>query len=246
MADYKSSKEKVTLFQKLHQQLAEIIESTPAGEKLKSEPELAASLQVSRTTLREAMRSFESQGLIRRRQGVGTFVIEHNQNIETGLETLESIETQANRLGLDVKMGYLGIKRIPAGDEYAAKMGVEKDEEVIEISRVIWVSDHPVAYLVDVLLEGILSEEDLAQGFTGSVLDLLIRKKEHRLSYSKTFISACHADTYIAKKIQLQRSDVIQRFDAYLYEENGRMIDYSISYFAPGFFKFHVNRKINV
>ena len=67
MADYQARKEKVTLFQKLHQELAEIIESTPAGEKLKSEPELAASLQVSRTTLREAMRSFESQGLIRRR-----------------------------------------------------------------------------------------------------------------------------------------------------------------------------------
>ncbi len=246
MADYQARKEKVTLFQKLHQELAEIIESTPPGEKLKSEPELAASLQVSRTTLREAMRSFESQGLIRRRQGVGTFVIEHSQNIETGLETLESIETQASRLGLDVKMGYLGINRVSAGKEYASKMDVAEDDTVIEISRVIWVADHPVAYLVDVLPEGVLSEEDLEQGFTGSVLDLLIRKKDLHLGYSKTFISACHAEASIAKKIQLQRSDVIQRFDAYLFEESGRMIDYSISYFAPGFFKFHVNRKINI
>ena len=85
MSDLTGSYENMSLFQKLHQQLAEIIGSTPAGEKLKSEPELAASLGVSRATLREAMRSFEGQGLIRRRQGVGTFVLDQRQNIETGL-----------------------------------------------------------------------------------------------------------------------------------------------------------------
>ena len=51
----------MSLFQKLHMQLAEIIEATPAGERLKSEPELAEQLGVSRATLREAMRSFEGQ-----------------------------------------------------------------------------------------------------------------------------------------------------------------------------------------
>ena len=48
----------------------------------------------------------------------------------------------------------------------------------------------------------------------------------------------------IARKIQLQRGDVIQKFEAYLIEKSGRVIDYSESYFAPGFFKFHVIRKI--
>ena len=76
MSDYANSNENLSLFQKLHMQLSEIIESTPAGQKLQSEPELAASLGVSRATLREAMRSFEGQGLIRRRQGVGTFVLD--------------------------------------------------------------------------------------------------------------------------------------------------------------------------
>ena len=145
MSDYSASNENLTLFQKLHMQLAEIIESTPAGQKLPSEPELAASLGVSRATLREAMRSFEGQGLIRRRQGVGTFVLDQKQNIESGLEILESIETQANRLGMDVKMGYLGINRSTAGKEFAYKLGVSNDAQIVIISRVMWVSDHPVA-----------------------------------------------------------------------------------------------------
>ena len=244
MPDYANSNENLSLFQKLHMQLSEIIESTPAGQKLQSEPELAASLGVSRATLREAMRSFEGQGLIRRRQGVGTFVLDQKQNIESGLEILESIETQASRLGMYVKMGYLGINRSAAGKDIAGKLGISENAQVVKISRVIWVSDHPVAYLIDILPENILSEDDLINGFTGSVLDLIIKRGTYQLSHSKTYISACPATSDLAKKIQLQRGDVIQKFEAYLFEQSGKVIDYSESYFAPGFFKFHVIRKI--
>src|SRR4029453_16663330 len=49
----------------------------PPGPRLPPEPELAAELQASRATLREALRTMELEGLLRRRQGSGTFVAEH-------------------------------------------------------------------------------------------------------------------------------------------------------------------------
>ena len=60
------------LFQRLQAQLSTLIEQTPAGQRLPSEPDLAKELGVSRATLREAMRAFEAQGQIRRRQGVAS------------------------------------------------------------------------------------------------------------------------------------------------------------------------------
>src|SRR4029450_13551512 len=48
-----------------------------ARARLPSDPEPPAELQVSRATLREALRTMELQGLLRRRQGSGTFVAEH-------------------------------------------------------------------------------------------------------------------------------------------------------------------------
>jgi len=93
-----------TIYQRLQNDLSQLIQNTPKNSKLPSEPKLAELLGVSRATLREAMRTFESQGLLRRRQGLGTFVVGPTQVIESGLEVLESIETQADKIGLEVIM----------------------------------------------------------------------------------------------------------------------------------------------
>jgi len=112
-------KEKLHPYQRLQGELAGLIASTAPGSRLPAEPELARQLGVSRATLREAMRSFEGQGIIRRRQGVGTFVIGKPAVIETGLEVLESIESLAHRIGLDVSMGDLQITTTQADAEEA-------------------------------------------------------------------------------------------------------------------------------
>jgi GntR family transcriptional regulator len=234
----------LTSFQRLQNELAKVISNVKHGEKLPSEPKLAKILGVSRATLREAMRTFEGQGVIRRRQGVGTFVVGPIQVIETGLEVLESIETLAEKIGLDVKMGELEIQRIEADEYYAKNLNVELSTPLIRISRVINAENRPVAYLVDVLPESIFSQEDLEAGFTGSVLDRLIESKKIDLSISKTVIQAEAASSSIARALQIQRGDVLLLFSAHLYSTDGNIIDYSFSYFLPGYFRFQVVRRV--
>ncbi len=101
-------------FQRLQADLAKLIAETPPGARLMSEPDLAKQMGVSRATLREAMRTFETQGLIRRRQGSGTYVVGKFQVIEAGLEVLESIETMARRMNLEVSVSDLHIEQTNA------------------------------------------------------------------------------------------------------------------------------------
>src|SRR5512139_4105502 len=96
--------------QRLHDQLLHIITETQPGERLPSEPCLAEQLSVSRATLREAMRAFETQGIIRRRQGSGTYVNQPPRVLESGLEVLESIATMAQRSGLSDDIGELTVE----------------------------------------------------------------------------------------------------------------------------------------
>lgn len=236
--------ESVSIYQRLQNELSDIIHNAERGTKLPSEPELAKQLDVSRATLREAMRTFESQGLLRRRQGLGTFVVGPTQVIESGLEVLESIETQAERIGVQVAMGDCEMSQIEATSEQAEKLNIESGSSLMQIRRVILKDNAPVAYLIDILLEGILTEEMLTNKFTGSVLDLLIKEEGVALSISKTEISATHAPKDVAKALDVQRGDTLLLLNAILYDQDGNPVDLSRSYFLPGNFRLHIIRKI--
>ncbi len=234
----------VSTSQRLHEALGKIIAETPPGARLLTEPELAKQLSVSRATLREAMRTFETQGLIYRHQGSGTFVIHPSQVIDTGLEVLESIETLSKRIGLVVSIGELRTERLPASQEYARALSIQPGDVVLEVSRVIQAEGRPVAFLIDILPDDVLPEQELESTFTGSVLDLLLKRGTPALVSSRCEINAVQAKSEVARALRIQRGDVLLRFIAYLYSTSGRVVDYSYSYFLPGYFNFHVIRRV--
>jgi GntR family transcriptional regulator len=231
-------------FRRLQADLANLISSLPAESRLPSEPELARRMGVSRATLREAMRSFEGQGMIRRRQGVGTFVVAKVPVLDSGLEVLESIETLAQRIGLSVNMGELLVEQVAADLENATSLNLPVGTLLTRVTRVIYTENRPIAYLVDTLPADILPTADIESGFTGSVLDLLLQHGDPKLIQSRTDIRAIGASQEVARALQIQRDDVLLHFVAYLYSNEGRVADYSFSYFLPGYFRFHVVRKV--
>jgi len=232
-------------FHRLQIELGEMISKISPGEQLPAEPLLSRQMGVSRATLREAMRTFESQGLIRRKQGVGTFVVSHSHVIESGLEVLESIETLASRIGLDVYMGEFNYSQIVAGEELAKELNLLPGHALIDIKRVIQAENHPVAYLCDTLPAEVIDLSTIENNFTGSVLDLLMKKDTLKLSHSYTEIQSVAAPSEIARALQIQRGDVLLLFIARLYDIEQKVVDFSYSYFLPGFFRFHVIRSLS-
>lgn len=230
-------------FQRLQSDLASLIERTPAGSRLVSEPELAKQLGVSRATLREAMRTFETLGLIRRRQGAGTFVVGKVPVMDAGLEVLESLETMARRMNLSITVSDLLIEDIVADQDMATGLGVQPGACLTRIRRVMRADTRPVACLIDTLPDTVLQIPSLPVGFHGSVLDFLIERGDD-LRISRAAISATNATAEIAKALEIQRGDVLLRFISQLYTGDGRIVDYSTSYFIPGYFNFHVNRHV--
>ncbi|MGZ6316296.1 MAG: GntR family transcriptional regulator [Anaerolineales bacterium] len=230
-------------FQRLQTDISALIARTTAGDRLPSEPDLAKSLGVSRATLREAMRMFEAQGLIRRRQGSGTFVVGQMPVIEAGLELLESLETMAARLGLEVTVSDLHVESCPADEITAHGLGLAVGTRLTRIRRVMREESRPVAYLVDTLPEDVLKPDQLPERFKGSVLDFLLRRGD-QLTVSKAAISAMGAPADVAKVLQIQRGDVLLEFISKLYHSGGKVLDYSSSYFIPGYFHFHVVRRV--
>ncbi|MBM3127426.1 MAG: GntR family transcriptional regulator [Chloroflexi bacterium] len=210
---------------------------------LPSEAELSQKFAVSRATIRDALAQLEQRGVITRRHGAGTFV-NPQPRLDAGLEELVSLETLARRIGLETRMNQPHIEARAATTTEAERLQASSGTRVLSIARVILTGARPIAYLVDVVPTTILQPQDLDKNFRGSVLDLFLPRRDLALSHSRTEISIASANADIARKLRLKRGAPLHKLVAQLFARDGRVVDYSISYFVPGYFSFHVIRRV--
>ncbi len=211
---------------------------------LPSEAELSQRFEVSRATIREALAKLENAGVIIRKHGVGTFVAPAQPVIDAGLEELESLETLAERIGLETHMSKTAIEERPASAAEADRLQLAPASPVLSVARVIMTGKRPVAYLIDIVPVHYLRQQDLGSNFNGSVLDLFLKRGQPALSHSRTDIVPVAADGELARQLKAKVGDTLLKLEAQLFTRDGNVVDYSLSYFAPGFFHFHVVRRV--
>jgi len=239
---------KIPLHLQVQQHLCNLIkdDTYPAGERLPSEAELSTQLGVSRPTLREALKSLEQEGMILSKHGIGTFVSSQTPVMQSGLEVLESLERLAQRVGLNIEVTCLNILERPAIPEELDMLLLSKDEPIgiLSVDRVITVEGKPVAYLKDVVPKAYLRQENLEDQFTGSVLDIFLRRGAPLPVNSRTEIEAIISGADIASRLGIRRDTALMKLTGQLYSFDGKVLDYSVSYFIPGYFKFHIMRRV--
>ena len=238
---------KVTLPFQANQYLHDLITggSYLPGEQLPPENIFAEQLGISRPTLREALHNLEQEGMIVRKQGVGTFVsADITHPIESGMEVLESIEKMAGRMGLKTQMGLPIIEERLSGPTEMARLKVHEPILVLSLVRTILVDAQPIAYLWDVVPTKFLSRAELEENFTGSVLEIFLRRGYPQLTHSFTQLAAVAADSVLAQQLRIQRGTSLLRFEAYLYTSAQCVVDFSTSFFIPGYFSFNIVRRI--
>lgn len=214
------------------------------GERLPSEHVLSARLGISRPTLREALHQLEEEGAIVRRHGVGTFVARPQPVIEAGLEVLESLDRLAERSGLHIEMGEVIIEERPATARETRGLGLATPVDVTAITRVMLTDGQRIAHLIDVVPQTYLRRADLDAGFSGSVLDHFLTRGQPALAHSRTELCAEAADSESARALHIQRGAPLMKLEAQLFAADGQIVDYSISQFIPGRFRFHVVRRV--
>jgi len=214
------------------------------GEQLPSEKELAAQLGISRPTLREALNNLEQDGLVIRKHGVGTFVAPgYDHRLQSGLERLESILELAARQGMTLRFDALQIHEEPAPAELSAKLAVEPGTPLTHIRRVIKAGKRAVAYMVDIVPSSIISAADIDEAFSGSVLDLIRRKREIRIAQAVADIIALDAADPLAEKLDIEPKRAVLLLEEVLFDEEGTVVEFSQNYFNPEYFRFHIVRR---
>jgi GntR family transcriptional regulator len=177
------------------------------GERIPSEPELADTCGVSRGTVRRAIEQLVDDGMLRKEQGRGTFVISAMPRLHKKLDWLASFTKQLQDSGIKPSTRVLEAGLVPAGQaegRVIEAFKLSKTAEVVYIRRLRLGNDVPFAiqtvYLQpercpDILDEGV----DLTRLF-----DLYAERYNTRVDFGHEIIRVAAASEEEAALLEIE------------------------------------------
>lgn len=118
-----------------------------AGEfegRFPTDEELTRDYEVSRQTVREAVRHLTVEGLIVRQRGRGSSVA--HPILEQPLHSLYSLASTVRATGIEERSEVRAAERRPACPEVAAQLGMHAGEELVFIERLRYAGAEPIAW----------------------------------------------------------------------------------------------------
>jgi GntR family transcriptional regulator len=210
-----------------------------------SEAELCLEFKVSRATVRTAISALTAKGLLIRRPGRGTFLVE-SLRLNSGLEQLESVLSIAKRQGMIPEVGDLSVKVINADKNIAVRLGCKENEQITYIQRTVCVAKKTVSLHIDYVPNIFLSTNLINSQFDGSVLDLLKLHHSPPLKEAVTEITSVNATHEQSTHLGIKLNSALILLRETVYDEGGEKVSYSENFFVPDRFYLHVLRRKNL
>ena len=129
----------------------------PPGSQLPPELELMEMLGVSRTTLREALRTLEEHGTIYRKRGLGTFVSE--RSIVKDLSINFGITEMITQAGFTPKTIHCDVSKEEAHGRVAKSLELEEGTPIFVVKRLRLASDTPIVWSEDIVPASVLNNQ---------------------------------------------------------------------------------------
>jgi GntR family transcriptional regulator len=216
----------------------------PAGSQLPPEPELAAELGVSRATLREALRSLEDEGLVRRTRGAGTFVSDRPRmanNLDANFGVSDAIRSSGMEPGTE--RGTLRIEAASADE--AELLDLEPGEDVVVVDRVRTADGRPVVLSRDIIAMRLTGEDPAVLGLleTSSVYEVLERERGVVIHHGLANFRPTRADGHVASRLRVPRETLLLYIRQVDFDEAGRPVVSSHEHHLADAFEFSVVRR---
>jgi GntR family transcriptional regulator len=229
------------LYAQVRTELGESLSRYRAGDRLPSEPELAASYGVSRPTIRDVLRALENEGMIRRVHGVGTFVNAPPRKVTSAINAdlgiTEAVQAARRTLGVQV----LAIRRTPVSVGVAEQLDLQAGEDILWIERLITADDRPAALAIDAIPNTLAAKAHHPyEG--GSVYRFLETECGLDLRGGVAWITAVSANRRIARLLRVQSGSALLRLEQVERATDDVACLYSLEHYVPSVFDLTVRR----
>jgi GntR family transcriptional regulator len=215
----------------------------PPGSQLPPEMELLQMMGISRTTLREALRILEEQRFIRKRRGLGTFVME--RAIVKDMSQNFGITEMISQAGYQPGTRDANIYLEPASKDVVEKLDLAENAMTVVIERVRTANNTPIVWTRDILPQDYLggwipTKKDL-HGV--SLYECLGRYTSIRIVNGTASFAPVQAHREIAEKLSIPRNTLLLLIEQVDHDQNERPVLYSAEYHLTDKFNFIIHRK---
>lgn len=211
---------KALAYQRVYQAIKEEILASryAVGTLIPTEGELEKEYEVSRSTIRKAIKILTADGYLSVKQGRGTMVQDFaaKQNYNQVNSVTESLKAQ----GYDVQVRKLYIEKVHAPESEVEKLNLGTKEYVAHFQRVLTADGYPICimenYIPYRLVPGIEKEKEII-----SLYKYLEAHYQFCIARTKDIVRAMAADFYTAGILDIDVGTALLRIERICFDEEG-------------------------
>ena len=205
-----------------------------------SETELQKMYNVSRITARQAIQELEKDGMVKRSRGVGTVVV-YQERIEEYLSHIKSFTNEMKERGITPSTSYAHIGLAEADEKLAALFGVDTGAKLYRLDRVRNGDGSPIVLFVShSTLECDLVLDDSL--YFGSIYEML-QEKGFTPEYVEECFDCIMPEAWVREHLGMPKGMPALRRIRRSYTENGKMLEYTVSYYRSDRYAYYVTLK---
>jgi len=198
-------------------------------DKLPSENELASKFSVSRVTVRRALQSLESESIIYRCQGLGSFVSE--DRAAHHLIKLTDFNEDMSNAGLTPSSVVRKFQTVTVPSWLEELLQVEESTKVLQVDRLRLGDNEPIAYdttWLPIRYGQLLNEKELSDN---TIYDILEKQYEIPIQKGSYRMSAVVANEHLSKELHVEIGCPLFLIDRLTFTIGGKALYYQKRYY---------------
>jgi GntR family transcriptional regulator len=207
--------------------------AVPTGARLENEIAIGQRLGLSRPTVRRAIQELVDKGLLVRRRGIGTQVVQGQVTRQVELTSLyEDLKSAHHEPGTRV----IEHTIVPASDDIAASLGIPAGSDVVYLRRLRSTDGVSVALLENYLPPefGDISTEQLEE----RGLYQLLRGRGVTIRIAKQKIGARRAQRDENELLDIDKGGPVLTMERVAFDSAGRAVEYGHHCYRPDMYSF--------
>ena len=229
--------------------VADLLQAMRSGplekcDRLPAEVDLAESMGVSRTVIRDALSELEREGYIERVRGIGTVVNRDVLQLHSRLDQKLEYYSLIRSYGSFPHADSFQIFHAAAEPDIAESLAIPVGSPLICIKKRVLADSQPVIYSINYLPKALFGNRDCSCiDLTPSVFEVLEKECGQQHASTVAHIRADYGDDSIRSAMRLQPAEAMLLLDEVCYNRLCKPIMRSFSYYT-NFFDFSILRKM--